>query len=67
MTRYLAFASEYPRLSPADRSRVTHILADDGTHSSQVAALASFYDFESKPDDDGDRNQSIETERGFLR
>lgn len=67
MTRYLAFASEYPRLSPADRSRVTHILVDDGTHSSQVAALAAFHDFESSADDDGDRNASVECERGFLK
>lgn len=67
MTRYLAFASEYPRLSPIDRDRVTHILCDDGTHSSQVAALAAFHDFESSADDDGDRDPQVETERGFLK
>lgn len=66
MTRYLAFASEYPLLSPSDRDRVTHILVDDGTHSSRIAALAQFYDFESKPDDDGDRQPTQENERGFL-
>lgn len=67
MTRYLAFASEYPHLSPSDRSRVTHILPDDGTYSSRVAALAQFHDFESSADDDGDRDQTQETERGFLK
>lgn len=67
MTRFLAFASEYPRLSLADRDRVTHILPDDGTHSSRVAALAQFHDFESSADDDGDRQSNVECERGFLK
>ena len=67
MTRYLAFASEYPHLSPSDKTRVTHILVDDGTSVSRVAALAQFHDFESSADDDGDRQSNVECERGFLK
>ncbi|MFA6244802.1 MAG: hypothetical protein WC655_27910 [Candidatus Hydrogenedentales bacterium] len=67
MTRYLAFASEYHLFSEADKARISVILPDDGTYASRVAALAHYYDFEAKPDDDGDRNQQDECERGFLK
>jgi hypothetical protein len=64
--RIFAFASELSYLSPANQSRVTHILLDDGSASSRASLLHQFHDFEAKSDDDGDRDSTAETERGFL-
>lgn len=67
MTRFIAFASEYHLFSEADKSRISVILPDDGTLASRAACLAQYYDFESHSDDDGDRDPTQETERGFLK